>query len=138
MRLTRRVTCTGPFPTDYGFIPGTLGEDGDPLDAVVLVEEPTLPGCHVDVRPVGMLRFRDEKGGDHKIITVPDADPGWSGVVGLDQVPQEVLDELTRFFEHYKDDDPDAWTEVGGLAGRDEAMAEIERARARARASVSS
>ena len=74
------------YPTDYGFIPETLGEDGDPLDALVLVGEPTFPGCVIRARPVGLFEMSDEKGPDAKILAVPVRDPEWSRIESLADV----------------------------------------------------
>ena len=75
IRLDRTLFTATQYPADYGFVPDTLGEDGDPLDAMVLVQEPTFPGCLIRSRPVGMFRMTDEKGGDDKVICVPAGDP---------------------------------------------------------------
>ena len=91
------------YPADYGFIEGTLGGDGDPLDAIVLVGEPTFPGCRIRGRPMGMFRMTDEKGEDEKILCVPLRDPIWSLVTELDGIPLPLLNEIEHFFQVYKD-----------------------------------
>src|SRR5215510_7302226 len=91
------------YPADYGFIEGTLGQDGDPLDALVLVGEPTFPGCRIRVRPVGVFLMADEKGPDEKIICVPYRDPMWMHVNTLEDVPPGLLTEIEHFFSTYKD-----------------------------------
>ena len=101
--LDRRLFTSMAYPADYGFIEGTLGGDGDPLDALVFVGEPTFPGCRIRVRPIGMFRMTDEKGEDEKVLCVPLRDPMWSHVEGLDGIPQPLLDEIEHFFQVYKD-----------------------------------
>jgi inorganic pyrophosphatase len=102
IRLDRTLFASVHYPTDYGFIDGTLGEDGDPLDALVLVAEPTFPGCEVEARPVAVFRMRDDKGIDHKVLCVPVSDPLWSPIESLDQVPAHLLVEIEHFFNVYK------------------------------------
>jgi len=102
IRLDRTLFASVHYPADYGFIDQTLGEDGDPLDALVLVAEPTFPGCEIDARPVGVFRMRDDKGIDHKILCVPVSDPLWSPIVALKQVPPHLLVEIEHFFNVYK------------------------------------
>ncbi|MGH2783631.1 MAG: inorganic diphosphatase [Actinomycetota bacterium] len=102
IRLDRTLFASVHYPADYGFIDQTLGEDGDPLDALVLVAEPTFPGCEIEARPVGVFRMRDDKGIDHKILCVPVSDPLWSPIVALKQVPPHLLVEIEHFFNVYK------------------------------------
>jgi inorganic pyrophosphatase len=101
--LDRMLFTSMQYPADYGFIDGTLGGDGDPLDALVFVGEPTFPGCRIRVRPIGLFRMTDEKGEDEKVLCVPLRDPTWSHVVGLDGIPKPLLDEIEHFFQVYKD-----------------------------------
>ena len=101
--LDRMLFTSMKYPADYGFIEVTLGSDGDPLDALVFVGEPTFPGCHIRVRPVGLFRMQDEKGDDEKILCVPLRDPMWSHVLDLDGLPQPLLNEIEHFFQVYKD-----------------------------------
>jgi inorganic pyrophosphatase len=101
--LDRMLFTSMQYPADYGFIDGTLGGDGDPLDALVFVGESTFPGCRIRVRPIGLFRMTDEKGEDEKVLCVPLRDPTWSHVVGLDGIPQPLLDEIEHFFQVYKD-----------------------------------
>lgn len=130
MRLDRQLFTATRYPTDYGFIPGTRGEDGDPLDALVILDEPTFPGCHIRSRAVGLLRMSDEHGDDAKILAVPDHDPRmeWRD---LHQVPGHVLDEIRHFFDIYKDLEPGKLSQVGDWKGRDDAEREISAAFAR-------
>ena len=101
--MSRVLLASVRYPVDYGFIPNTCGGDGDPLDVLVLVEEPTFPGCHIVVRPVGILLMRDEKGRDEKVLAVPTADPRFDRIRNLKDVPQYRLDEIENFFAIYKD-----------------------------------
>ena len=101
--LDRMLFTSMQYPADYGFIDGTLGSDGDPLDALVFVGEPTFPGCHILVRPIGLFRMTDEKGEDEKILCVPLRDPLWSHVEDIDGMPLSLLNEIEHFFQVYKD-----------------------------------
>ena len=101
--LDRMLFTATMYPADYGFIEGTLGGDGDPLDALVLVGEPTFPGCHIRVRPVGLFRMTDEKGEDEKILCVPPRDPTWSHIEDLSQIPEPLQNEIEHFFQVYKE-----------------------------------
>ena len=102
IRLDRTLFASVHYPADYGFIDGTLGEDGDPLDALVLVSEPTFPGCEIEARPLGVFLMRDDKGIDHKVLCVPVSDPLWSPITDLEQVPAHLLREIDHFFNVYK------------------------------------
>jgi inorganic pyrophosphatase len=101
--LDRMLFSAVHYPTDYGFIPETLGEDGDPLDALVLVGEPTFPGCVIRARPVGLFEMSDEKGPDAKILAVPVRDPEWSRIESLADVSPHLLREIVHFFAIYKE-----------------------------------
>jgi inorganic pyrophosphatase len=103
IRFDRLLFSPVHYPTDYGFIEDTLALDGDALDALVLVWEPTFPGCLIEASPVGLFRMADEKGPDEKILCVPIHDPQWAGVAGLDDVPAHLLREIEHFFTIYKD-----------------------------------
>jgi starch synthase len=102
IRLDRVLYSSIHYPTDYGFIPGTLAADGDPLDVLIIVEEPTFPGCRVRARPVGVLVMRDEKGIDEKILAVPLADPRFDGMEDLKDLQGHWLLEIENFFATYK------------------------------------
>ena len=135
IRLDRRLFSATVYPADYGFIPDTLAEDGDPLDALVLLEEPTFPGVWVRARPIGVFWMEDEKGPDAKIICVPEHDPVYEGVIGLDELRPHLLDEIHHFFDVYKLLEPGKDTITRGYEGRAAALAEIEACRARYEAS---
>jgi inorganic pyrophosphatase len=121
LRLDRTLYASVHYPTDYGFIPQTRSEDGDHVDALVIVEEPTLPGCHVEARPIGVLYMEDEKGRDDKIVAVPLADPRLAGIASLTGLASHWQREIEQFFRTYKDleggyvqlrgwgDNEDAW-----------------------------
>jgi len=111
--LDRRLFTSMSYPADYGFIEGTLAADGDPLDALVLVGEPTFPGCRVRVRVVGVFHMADEKGDDEKVICVPLRDPLWSEISDIEDVPRQLRNEIEHFFQVYKDLE-DKWTETWG------------------------
>src|SRR5262249_40489944 len=137
IKLDRFLFSSVVYPTDYGFIPDTLAEDGDALDALVCVSEPTFPGCVIHVKVIAVLRMRDDKGIDDKIICVPLHDPNWNTVDLLDDLPAPLLGEIKHFFEIYKQ--PEGKTvEVDGWYPREDALAVIEAARERYLDSVSS
>ena len=128
--LDRRLFTSMSYPADYGFIEGTLGDDGDPLDALVLVGEPTFPGCRIRGRVVGVFNMTDEKGSDEKIILVPLRDPTWMRVHDIHDIHPEFRDEIEHFFQVYKDLE-DAKTETRGFGNRSDAERVIEEARRR-------
>jgi inorganic pyrophosphatase len=127
IRLDRRLFSATFYPADYGFVPDTLAEDGDPLDVLVLLDEPTFPGCLVEVRPVGVFWMTDEHGPDAKIISVACGDPHWDGIEDLDGLPDMLTSEIAHFFDVYKDLEPDKQTTVRGFDGADAAWEEIQR-----------
>ena len=135
-KLDRRLFSATTYPADYGFIPHTLGEDGDPLDALVLLEDPTFPGCWItDARPVGVLWMEDEKGPDAKIICVLASDPRWSEYESLEELPPHIISEIEHFFTIYKDLEPNKSSSSQGHEGREAAWREIRAAFDRARES---
>ena len=131
LRLDRYLYTPMAYPADYGFIEDTLGEDTDPLDAMVLLPQPVFPGVLVLARPVAMFRMVDEAGGDDKVLCVPAGDPRWDHVQDLHDVPQLELDGIKHFFMHYKDLEPGKFVKAADWVGRAEAEAEVERSRAR-------
>jgi inorganic pyrophosphatase len=132
MRLDRRLFSATVYPADYGFVPDTLSGDGDPLDALVLLEDPTFPGCLVRARPVGVFWMTDEKGEDAKLICVPVDDPSSGTVCELSDLPPHLLAEIEHFFAVYKMLEPDKEFSTRGFEGRDAAWQEIAASRARA------
>lgn len=129
--LDRHLFTATTYPADYGFVPNTLAEDGDPLDVLVLLDEPTVPGCHIRARPIGVFWMRDEQGPDAKVLAVPFGDPRWEGVRDRGDVAKFLLAEIGHFFEVYKALEPSKSTEVGRWGDRQEAVDEIAAARSR-------
>ena len=125
--LDRVLYSSVHYPCDYGFIEGSLAEDGDPLDVLVVIAEPTFPGCVVRVRPIGVLDMADEKGHDYKILAVAHDDPRWAGASVLEDVSPHRLREIENFFETYKALEKRA-TDVRGWLGVDDAWRIIESA----------
>lgn len=103
IKFDRMLFSSVHYPSDYGFIVETLAQDGDPLDALVLVWEPTFPTCMIEARPVGLFKMWDEKGSDEKILCVPVGDPNWNYIYKLSDVPPHLLKEIEHFFKIYKD-----------------------------------
>ena len=132
MRLDRMLFTSTRYPADYGFIENTLGQDSDPLDALVLLDEPTFPGCVIKCRAIGMFRMKDEKGGDDKVLCVPAQDPRVAHLRDIEDVPQFDRLEIQHFFEVYKDLEPGKSVEGATWVGRAEAEAEIDESRRRA------
>lgn len=127
VRLDRYLYTPMAYPTDYGFIEDTLGDDGDPLDALVLLPQPVFPGVLVAARPVGMFRMVDEHGGDDKVLSVPAGDPRWDHVQDIGDVPAFELDAIKHFFVHYKDLEPGKFVKAADWVDRAEAEAEVQR-----------
>jgi inorganic pyrophosphatase len=131
IRLDRMLFTSTRYPADYGFVEETLGEDGDPLDALVLVEEPTFPGCLIRCRAIGMFRMTDEAGGDDKVICVPAGDPRMEHLRDLRHLPEFEKLEIQHFFEVYKDLEPGKSVEGATWVGRADAEREIGNSRKR-------
>ncbi len=124
------------YPGNYGFVPHTLSDDGDPIDVLVANTRPIVPGAIINVRPVGVLRMEDDGGGDEKIIAIPSAKltQRYVDVHNYTDLPKTLLDQIRHFFEHYKDLEPGKWVKVSGWGDVDEAkrliVESIERAKA--------
>ena len=118
--MDRFLFTATAYPSAYGFIPGTLGADGDPLDAMVLIPAQVVPGAVIRARPIGMLRMQDEMGADEKIICVPHerVHPQYTGVDSINDLPAITRSAIEHFFERYKDLEPGKWVKVEGWAGR--------------------
>src|SRR3954471_15273210 len=128
--LDRFLFSSMVYPTDYGFIPDTLGEDGDALDAMVCVSEPTFPGCVIPVKAIALFRMEDDAGVDDKVLCVPLSDPAWNTLETLDDLAEQLQNEITHFFSVYKDLEQKK-VKVDGWHSREEALEEIEEARKR-------
>jgi inorganic pyrophosphatase len=128
--LDRRLFTATTYPADYGFVPHTLGGDGDPLDALVLLDDPVYPGVWVEARPIGVLYMQDEAGEDAKLICVPPTEPRWAEVDEVDNLPGQLMAEIRHFFEVYKALEPNKYASTTGVGGREAAWKEIEVARA--------
>jgi inorganic pyrophosphatase len=133
IRLDRTLFTATQYPADYGFVPDTLAEDGDPLDALVLVQEPTFPGCLILSRPIGMYRMTDENGPDDKILCVPAGDPRQEHLRDVSDMPEFDLLEIEHFFLIYKQLEPGKRVEGRSWADRAAAEAEVEASRRRLR-----
>jgi inorganic pyrophosphatase len=131
IRLDRMLFTSTRYPADYGFVDDTLGGDGDPLDALVLLDEPTFPGCLIRCRAIGMFRMKDEAGPDEKLLCVPVGDPRQEHLRDIFHVPEFDRLEIQHFFEVYKDLEPGKSVEGATWVGRTEAEEEILASRKR-------
>ena len=132
IKLDRFLFSSVVYPTDYGFIPDTLGQDGDPLDVMCCVSEPTFPGCVIEAKPIALFRMEDDKGIDDKVLAVPLTDPGWNTLTSLDEVPDQLQNEIAHFFTVYKQLE-NKKVEVRGWFSREDAIEEIDASRKRYR-----
>ena len=132
-RVDRILHTPMAYPANYGYFPGTLGDDGDPLDCVVVCNAPLHPGILIEVRPIGALIMKDQAGGDEKIICLPSnkTDPFYQNINYIEELPEILQAKIEYFFMHYKDLQPNAWSKVIGWGDRDKAdsliMESIER-----------
>lgn len=133
LEVDRFMTSAMHYPCNYGFIPQTLAEDGDPTDVLLVTPFPIQAGCLVRARPLGVLQMEDEAGRDDKILAVPLAKscPQYASWECLDDVPQLLRDQLEHFFNHYKDLDQGKWVKVQGWADLSAAQKSIVEAEAR-------
>jgi inorganic pyrophosphatase len=136
IRLDRMLFTSTRYPLDYGFIEGTLAEDGDPLDALVMLDEPAFPGTLVLARPVAVFWMLDEHGPDAKILTMPARDPRTTGIRDLADVPPHLTAEIGHFFDIYKELEPGKSSDVRGWQDRATAEQVIKEAVSRAGAAV--
>lgn len=125
VKLDRYLYTSMQYPADYGYIEDTLGNDGDPLDVLVLLPEPLFPGVLIDIRPIGMFQMEDEAGGDDKVLAVPAGDPRWDSYTDISDVDQFMLDSIEHFFSRYKDLEPGKYVKGSSWAGREAAEAEV-------------
>lgn len=130
LALDRRLFSSLGYPTDYGFFPNTIASDGDPLDAIVAVSEPTFPGCFIEVRPIALFKMRDEAAVDNKVLCVPLTDPHWAGTEHLEDLSMNLRDEISHFFAIYKTPE---WkvVKIDGWFPLEDALDSIARARER-------
>ncbi len=124
------------YPGNYGFIPHTLSDDGDPCDVIIVNTRAIIPGAIMAVRPVGVLLMEDESGGDEKIVAVPSSKltKRYEKIVNYTDLPQITLDQIQHFFEHYKDLEPGKWVKVVRWGDAAEARSLIEKGTAKAKA----
>lgn len=117
------------YPFNYGFIPQTLADDGDPVDVLVISSYPVIPGSVIRCRPIGALQMRDEEGIDTKLLAVPHSklDPTYEGIKSYQDLPQILLNKIKHFFEHYKELEPGKWVKVEEFKGVEFAYEEIRK-----------
>jgi inorganic pyrophosphatase len=132
IRLDRTLFTATAYPCEYGYLPETLAEDGDPLDALVLVDQPTFPGCQIHARPVAAFCMHDEHGQDTKILCVPAEDDRKASITELTDLPRHQLAEIGHFFDVYKDLEPGKNTQIEGWQGREAAERAVKESRDRA------
>ncbi|TCJ15366.1 inorganic diphosphatase [Parasulfuritortus cantonensis] len=125
--VDRFMSTAMHYPCNYGYIPHTLSNDGDPCDVLVLTTIPLISGSVIRCRPVALLRMTDESGDDAKVLAVPvnKLSKRWAKVAGPDDLSEEFLDRVAHFFEHYKDLEEGKWVRVGGWEGAEAAKQEI-------------
>jgi len=131
IRLDRTLFTSMQYPADYGYVEETLARDGDPIDALVLVPVPLVPGCLVECRAVGVYYMSDEHGPDEKLLCVPAADPRWESIQDVGDVPAHLRDEIEHFFASYKALEPGKHVEGAEWSDRDAAYSELRAARTR-------
>lgn len=124
--LDRVLYSSVQYPCDYGFVPNTLADDGDPLDGMVLLDQPTFPGCVIAARPIGMLEMIDGGDRDEKLLCVPDKDPRYAQIKSLKDIAPHRLDEIAEFFRSYKNLEKKV-TEILGWQDVDQVMALVDK-----------
>jgi inorganic pyrophosphatase len=135
MFVDRMLYTAMRYPGNYGFVPHTLSEDGDPIDVLIANQRTLIPGCVINCRPVGVLRMRDEKGGDEKLVAVPSSKVSarYDKVTSYHDLPDILVQQIAHFFERYKDLEPGKWVKVEGWGDSADARVMIAEAIARAR-----
>ncbi|BCU68223.1 inorganic pyrophosphatase [Sulfolobales archaeon HS-7] len=123
IKVDRVLYTSMVYPFNYGFIPGTMADDGDPLDVLIIANVPFLPGTVVEARPVGVMKMQDEEGNDEKIIAVPKdkIDPSFSSIKDVKDINEHVKNKIVHFFEHYKELEPNKWVKISGWGDVEEA-----------------
>lgn len=129
-KVDRFLYTSMVYPFNYGFVPGTLEDDGDPVDVLVISREPVLPGSIIEAVPIGLLEMEDEEGVDSKVIAVPKPklDPYYAAWKDVSDLPEILKDRIKHFFEHYKELEPGKWVKVVGWKGAEEARKKIAKA----------
>jgi len=129
IKVDRFAFTTMVYPFNYGFIPNTHAEDGDPVDVLVVSTYPVQPGCYISVRPIGMLEMEDEEGVDTKIIAVPTKkiDPFFSDIEDIDDLNETAKKKVQHFFNHYKELEPNKWVKTRSFLGKEKAYESIEK-----------
>ncbi|MEM0064519.1 inorganic diphosphatase [Metallosphaera sp.] len=130
IKVDRFLYTSMSYPFNYGFIPGTLSEDGDPLDVLVLTNQPVFPGTVIEARPVGVIHMQDEEGMDEKIVAVPKEkiDPSFSKIKDVSDIDDAIKNKIVHFFEHYKELEPGKWVKISGWGSASEAKQKINKA----------
>lgn len=125
--VDRMLTTAMRYPCNYGYVPQTLCGDGDPVDVLVVMPVPLIPGSVIRCRPVGVLKMTDDAGADVKVLAVPvnKVTELYAGIESARQLPQMMLDQIAHFFQHYKDLEKGKWVKLDGWGGPDEAKQEI-------------
>jgi inorganic pyrophosphatase len=130
IKFDRLLMSAATYPTDYGYLRNTLAEDGDELDVLVLLTEPTFPGCLIEVKPIAVLEMADEEGVDNKVLCVPCQDPNWMDLEQLDDIPAQLRTEIEHFFSIYKEPEGKP-VDVKGWRSRETALEVLAESRAR-------
>lgn len=125
--VDRFMSTSMHYPCNYGYVPKTLCDDGDPLDALVITPHPLMAGSVINTRPVGLLKMTDEKGEDGKLLCVPSnsLSTEYHSINSFEDLPQATIKSIAHFFEHYKDLEPNKWVNIDGWYGVDDAKKEI-------------
>ncbi|BCS90658.1 MAG: inorganic pyrophosphatase [Candidatus Micrarchaeota archaeon] len=128
IKVDRFLYTAMNYPFNYGFIPETLEEDGDPVDIIVISSYPLIPNCYIEAKPIGIINMEDEEGQDKKIIAVPKekVDPVYGTYNDIKDVPEILRKKLIHFFEHYKELEPNKWVKITGFDSRDKALEHIK------------
>lgn len=129
LRVDRFLQTAMAYPCNYGYIPNTLCDDGDPCDVLVMCDYDLVPGCLIKARPIGMLVMEDEAGLDSKILAVPEASisPHQADIQDIKDINKQLLDKIEHFFQHYKDLESTKWVKLQGWKGSEEAIEEVQK-----------